>query len=54
MSQICLNGVAAEFRILGDGRLTGAVTVDRTPAMRDLRRLVAEEGHLDEVEASSR
>jgi len=37
-----------------DGRLTGAVTVDRTPAMRDLRRLVAEEGHLDEVEASSR
>jgi NADPH-dependent 2,4-dienoyl-CoA reductase/sulfur reductase-like enzyme len=36
------------------GRLTGAVTVDRTPAMRDLRRLVSEDGHLDEVEASSR
>jgi NADPH-dependent 2,4-dienoyl-CoA reductase/sulfur reductase-like enzyme len=37
-----------------DGRLTGAVTVDSTPAMRDLRRLVAEEAHLDEVEATSR
>jgi NADPH-dependent 2,4-dienoyl-CoA reductase/sulfur reductase-like enzyme len=35
-------------------RLTGAVTVDRTPAMRDLRRLVAEEAHLDEVDATSR
>jgi 3-phenylpropionate/trans-cinnamate dioxygenase ferredoxin reductase subunit len=36
------------------GRLVGAVTVDRTPAMRDLRRLVAEEAQLDEVELIAR
>ena len=31
------------------GRLTGAVTVDRTPVMRDLRRLVGEEAQLEDV-----
>jgi 3-phenylpropionate/trans-cinnamate dioxygenase ferredoxin reductase subunit len=31
------------------GRLTGAVTVDRTAVMRDLRRLVAEDAQLEDV-----
>jgi 3-phenylpropionate/trans-cinnamate dioxygenase ferredoxin reductase subunit len=41
--------------VLSDqGRLTGAITVDSSPQMRDLRRLVAEEAQLDEVDATSR